>query len=48
MTTSLADADSLRYYPAYEAAPLDGLPAQSPVPPSTTSSCSSCSGRTAG
>ncbi len=31
VTTSLADADSLRYYPAYEAAPLDGLPAQSPV-----------------
>ena len=28
VTTSLADADSLRYYPAYEGAPLDRLPAQ--------------------
>jgi glycine/D-amino acid oxidase-like deaminating enzyme len=31
LTTSLADADSLRYYPAYEAAPLDRLPAQNAV-----------------
>ena len=31
VTTSLADADSLRYYPAYEAAPLDRLPAQNAV-----------------
>jgi FAD dependent oxidoreductase TIGR03364 len=31
LTTSLADADSLRYYPAYEAAPLDRLPPQNPV-----------------
>jgi FAD dependent oxidoreductase TIGR03364 len=31
LTTSLADADSLRYYPAYEAAPLDQLGAQTPV-----------------
>ena len=31
VTTSLADADSLRYYPAYEAAPLDELPAQSAI-----------------
>jgi FAD dependent oxidoreductase TIGR03364 len=31
LTTSLADADSLRYYPAYEAAPLDRLGEQTPV-----------------
>jgi FAD dependent oxidoreductase TIGR03364 len=31
LTTSLADADSLRYYPAYEVAPLHRLPAQNPV-----------------
>jgi FAD dependent oxidoreductase TIGR03364 len=31
LTTSLADADSLRYYPAYEAAPLDRLPDQNEV-----------------
>ncbi len=31
LTTSLADADSLRYYPAYEVAPLDDLGPQSPV-----------------
>jgi FAD dependent oxidoreductase TIGR03364 len=31
VTTSLADADSLRYYPAYEGAPLDRLPAQNAV-----------------
>jgi FAD dependent oxidoreductase TIGR03364 len=31
LTTSLADADTLRYYPAYEAAPLAGLGEQSPV-----------------
>ena len=31
LTTSLADADSLRYYPAYESAPLDRLGDQTPV-----------------
>jgi FAD dependent oxidoreductase TIGR03364 len=31
LTTPLADADSLRYYPAYEAAPLDRLGEQTPV-----------------
>jgi FAD dependent oxidoreductase TIGR03364 len=31
LTTSLADADTLRYYPAYEAAPLAGLGDQTPV-----------------
>jgi FAD dependent oxidoreductase TIGR03364 len=31
LATSLADADSLRYYPAYEVAPLDALGSQSPV-----------------
>ena len=31
LTTSLADADSLRYYPAYEVAPLERLPPQNPV-----------------
>ena len=31
LTTSLADADSLRYYPAYEVAPLDALEPQSAV-----------------
>jgi len=31
LTTSLADADSLRYYPAYEVVPLDPLGAQSPL-----------------
>ena len=31
LTTSLADADSLRYYPAYEVAPLDALGSQSAV-----------------
>jgi FAD dependent oxidoreductase TIGR03364 len=31
MTTSLADADTLRYYPAYEVVPLDPLGAQSLV-----------------
>ena len=31
LTTSLADADSLRYYPAYEVAPLDDLGAQNAV-----------------
>jgi FAD dependent oxidoreductase TIGR03364 len=31
LTTSLADADTLRYYPAYEAAPLARLGAQTPV-----------------
>jgi glycine/D-amino acid oxidase-like deaminating enzyme len=31
LTTSLADADTLRYYPAYETAPLDALGEQAPV-----------------
>ncbi len=31
LTTSLADADSLRYYPAYEAAPLAELGDQTPL-----------------
>ncbi|HEX3540804.1 MAG TPA: TIGR03364 family FAD-dependent oxidoreductase [Acidimicrobiales bacterium] len=31
LPTSLADADSLRYYPAYAAASLDTLPPQSPM-----------------
>jgi FAD dependent oxidoreductase TIGR03364 len=31
LTTSLADADSLRYYPAYDVVPLEPLGAQSPV-----------------
>ncbi len=31
VTTSLADADSLRYYPAYEVAPLHRLAPQNPV-----------------
>ena len=31
MTTSVADADSLRYYPAYEVAALDRLSPQNPV-----------------
>lgn len=31
LTTSLADSDSLRYYPAYESAPLDQLGEQTPV-----------------
>ena len=31
LTTSLADSDSLRYYPAYESAPLALLGAQTPV-----------------
>jgi glycine/D-amino acid oxidase-like deaminating enzyme len=31
LTTSLADSDSLRYYPAYESAPLDQLGAQTPL-----------------
>ena len=31
LTTSLADSDSLRYYPAYEAAPLAELGVQTPV-----------------
>jgi glycine/D-amino acid oxidase-like deaminating enzyme len=31
LTTALADADTLRYYPAYEVVPQDLLGAQSPV-----------------
>jgi FAD dependent oxidoreductase TIGR03364 len=31
LTTALADADTLRYYPAYEAVPLDPLGPQDPV-----------------
>jgi FAD dependent oxidoreductase TIGR03364 len=31
LTTSVADADTLRYYPAYEVVPLDPLGAQSPL-----------------
>ena len=31
LTTSLADADSLRYYPAYQSAPLAQLGEQSPI-----------------
>ena len=31
LTTALADADTLRYYPAYEVAPLDRLGPQHPV-----------------
>jgi glycine/D-amino acid oxidase-like deaminating enzyme len=31
LTTSLADADTLRYYPAYEVVPLAGLGPQTPV-----------------
>ena len=31
LTTSLADSDSLRYYPAYESAPLDRLGDQTPM-----------------
>jgi FAD dependent oxidoreductase TIGR03364 len=31
LTTSLADSDSLRYYPAYESAPLEQLGEQTPV-----------------
>jgi FAD dependent oxidoreductase TIGR03364 len=31
LTTSLADADSLRYYPAYDVVPLEPLGAQSPL-----------------
>ena len=31
LTTSLADADTLRYYPAYESAPLAELGEQTPV-----------------
>jgi FAD dependent oxidoreductase TIGR03364 len=31
LTTSLADADSLRYYPAYDVVPLDALGSQSAV-----------------
>jgi FAD dependent oxidoreductase TIGR03364 len=31
LTTSLADADTLRYYPAYEVVPLDALGAQNSV-----------------
>ena len=31
LTTALADADTLRYYPAYEVAPLERLGEQSPV-----------------
>ena len=31
LTTSLADADTLRYYPAYESAPLAQLGEQTPV-----------------
>jgi FAD dependent oxidoreductase TIGR03364 len=31
LTTSLADADSLRYYPAYDVVPLEPLGAQGPV-----------------
>jgi FAD dependent oxidoreductase TIGR03364 len=31
LTTSLADADTLRYYPAYDVVPHDALGAQSPV-----------------
>ena len=31
LTTSIADGDSLRYYPAYEVPSLDQLPAQVPV-----------------
>lgn len=31
LTTTLADADTLRYYPAYESAPLDQLAPQTPV-----------------
>ena len=35
LTTSLADADTLRYYPAYESAPLDRLGEQTPVAAAT-------------
>jgi FAD dependent oxidoreductase TIGR03364 len=31
LPASIADADSMRYYPAYESAPLEHLPDQSPV-----------------
>jgi glycine/D-amino acid oxidase-like deaminating enzyme len=31
LTTSIADADTLRYYPAYDVVPLDLLGPQSPV-----------------
>jgi FAD dependent oxidoreductase TIGR03364 len=31
LTTSVADADTMRYYPAYEAVPLAGLGEQAPV-----------------
>ncbi|MDJ0339963.1 TIGR03364 family FAD-dependent oxidoreductase [Streptomyces sp. H10-C2] len=33
LTTSVADADSFRYYPAYEGAALDALRADQPQPP---------------
>ncbi len=49
LTTSLADADSLRYYPAYESAPLAELGAAAARSrPSTICSSSWCSVPTAG
>ena len=48
LTTSLADADSLRYYPAYETAPLEELGAQNAVSADTACSFSWSSVPTAG
>ena len=49
LTTSLADADTLRYYPAYEVAPLArlGRPGRRSRPNTTSSSCW-CNAPTAG
>ena len=46
LTTSVADADTLRYYPAYEVAALGRLGRQAPSPPNTISSCCWCSAPT--
>ena len=48
LTTSLADSDSLRYYPAYEPAPLAQLGAQDAVAAAHHCSCCWCSAPTAG
>ena len=46
LTTSVADGDSLRYYPAYDVPSLASLPPQAEVAARTGRSCSWCSAST--
>ena len=44
ITTAIADADSMRYYPAFDLPGRAALPAPSATRPSGRCSCSSCNG----